>query len=487
MYSYSKFEHNYTKSFFKYTEPISSDYRVFVNGEEIPVYTCRISKYPFNRIWPGHQREFNQTEAASYVNIVSDEEIKIEVISRLEYKKAFIKPYSKNVECKEKDGKISFTLSQNGHYVLECDSYHHLLYIFNSKPIIAPKSEEATYYFGAGIHFAGKITLKSNESMYIDKDALVYGCIYAENAENIRIFGNGILDDGCEERIANKCYESYTNGNLKFYDCKNIKIEGIGMKNSAIWCLNFFGCFDVLADGIKIFGQWRYNTDGIDIVNSQNVYINNSFIHSFDDTVTIKGIDRYSHINNENIHIDTCVLWCDWGKCCEIGVETACREYKNISFKNCNILRGGNTALDISNGDYAEIYNVLFDNINVEFNSFDTIEVFQKDDNDKYNAQNTVAVPNLLLIRNSPFRTKGNCAAWGLPPVPETVDLSGINSRNIHDVTVKNINVYYDSGLPLENSKPIIKCIVTPEKDTADFYNINISEINVVIRDGKLY
>jgi len=49
---------------------------------------------------------------------------------------------------------------------------------------------------------------------------------------------------------------------------------------------------------------------------------------------------------------------------------------------------------------------------------------------------------------------------------------------------VKNINVYYDSDLPIENSNPIIKCIIAPEKDTDDFYNINISDINV---NGKSF
>ena len=77
MYTYSKFEHNYTKSVYNYIEPISEDYRVFVNGEEIPVYTCRISQYPLNRVWTGFQRPVEQTELASYVNIVSDEEIKL--------------------------------------------------------------------------------------------------------------------------------------------------------------------------------------------------------------------------------------------------------------------------------------------------------------------------------------------------------------------------------------------------------------------------
>ena len=44
MFSYSRFNHNYAKSAFKYEELISKDYKVLVNGEEIPVYTCRISQ-----------------------------------------------------------------------------------------------------------------------------------------------------------------------------------------------------------------------------------------------------------------------------------------------------------------------------------------------------------------------------------------------------------------------------------------------------------
>lgn len=131
----------------------------------------------------------------------------------------------------------------------------------------------------------GKIVLKSGDSVYLDKNALVYGCLFAENAENIHIYGNGIFDDSGEERFCEHCYEPYTNGNVKFYDCKNVKIEGVGFANSAIWCVNLFHCSGVEIDGINVFGQWRYNTDGIDIVNSNGIVIRNSFVHSFDDTI----------------------------------------------------------------------------------------------------------------------------------------------------------------------------------------------------------
>lgn len=484
MVSYSKFEHNYNKSSFKYKEPISCDYRVFVNGSEIPVYTCRISKVPFNRAWPGHQREINQTEIASFVNIVSDEEVNIEVIVNGEYEKIILKPYSKGITYENKDGRIAFKLKEHGQFVFGKNSLHNCLYIFNSKPITCPEQDSVTYYFGPGVHMPGKIQLNSGESVYIDKDALVFGCIYAENAENIKIFGNGILDDSSEERFFVHCYESFTNGNVKFYDCKNIKVEGVLLRNSAIWSVNLFHCFDVELDNIKVFGQWRYNTDGVDIVNSQNIILKNSFVHSFDDSVTIKGIDRYIDTNNENIVTENCVLWCDWGKACEIGFETACREYKNIVFKNCDIIRSAGYALDIANGDCAEISNVIFENINVEYNSFDDMMVLQNDDEHQY-SYDTSWKRMLICIKNDRFRSDFYCNdTWGIPKELAPIDLSGIKKATVHDVLVKNITVYYDEKIPTDDGKYNIAIEIDSCLEDVEHYNITLE--NIVINGAKL-
>ena len=230
MLSYSVFKHNFDKSPYPYKEPISEEYTVYVNGEEIPVYTCRISKFSFNRIWPGHQRDAGgQSEVVSFVNIVSDKALDIKVKPKFEYKKIMIKPYSKEISHTDVGGEISFTLENCGQYVMMADSHLHTLYIFNSKPIPCPDKNDVTYHFGPGVHMPGKITLRDNESIYVDKDALVFGCIYAENAKNIRIFGNGLFDDSCEGRIDNSCYENYTNGNAKFYECSNLKIPTLSV------------------------------------------------------------------------------------------------------------------------------------------------------------------------------------------------------------------------------------------------------------------
>jgi len=478
MIDFSAFQYQGDKEFYRFQEPVSRDYRVYLNGREIPVYTCSISAWPFNTIWPGHQRPVSQTVGASFVNLVCDEAVTLEVEPLIPCERPLLKPYSRHVEMEKTNGRCRFTLTKNGGYVFMCGTYQHCLYIFNSRPSLCEDLASVTHYFGPGIHFAGKITLHDNESLYVDKDALVYGCIYARGASNVRVFGNGLFDDSTEERVGNYCYEEYTNGNIKFYDCENVSVEGVLFRNSAIWCVNLFGCRCVKLDDVKVFGQWRYNTDGVDVVNSQDISIENSFIHSFDDTITIKGIDVYKEISNQRIHVKNCVLWCDWGKTCEVGIETVCREYSDISFTHCDILRAGNTALDIQSGDCAEIHDILYADINVEYNAFDSPPLYQAREDQVYDLADQHDIPHLVSIRNYPFKTPDNIQAWGLAdgPLP---DLTGIHPGCVRDVTVRNINVWYDPLLPLKDGKYDVRVIVQRDRGETPFSNIRVEGISV--------
>ncbi len=485
MFTFSNFKHEWEKSIFPCDVPKSKDYKVFVNGQEVSVYTCRISAYPFNTWWPGHQRSVNQSEIVSYVNLVSDEELEIEVepLTKKADGKIMIKPYSKEIAPKRVDNKIVFSLKENGAYVFEIDDYHGLLYIFNNKPVSCATPENVTYYFGKGVHFPGKITLKSNESVYVDKDALVYGCIFAENAENIHIYGNGLFDDSGEERFSEHCYEPYTNGNVKFYDCKNIRIEGVGFMNSAIWCINLFHCFDVEIDGINVFGQWRYNTDGIDIVNSQNITVKNSFVHSFDDTITVKGIDRYAFESNKNMLFEHCVLWCDWGKTCEIGLETAAHEYRNIIFRDCDILRGGNAACDIQNGDWADVHDITFENIRLELESFYTRGSYQETQEQVYTKKDEIEIARVLCIRNKRFREA--YAFLNIADGQGDIPLGDKRYASVHDIKIKDINVYCDEKIMRENGSQCVILDIRNSIPTTEYRDISVE--NVKLNGKRLF
>ena len=103
-------------------------------------------------------------------------------------------------------------------------------------------------------------------------------------------------------------------------------------------------------------------------------------MHSFDDSIMIKGIDKYAETDNTDMLIENCVIWCDWGKALELGLETACEEYTRITFRNCDVIRGGNTACDVQNGDCARVHGILFEDIRLELESSYTPAVYQKSD-----------------------------------------------------------------------------------------------------------
>lgn len=67
---------------------------------------------------------------------------------------------------------------------------------------------------------------------------------------------------------------------------------------------------------------------------------------------------RYNKLN-ENILVERCVIWCDWGRALEIGAETNAPEYRNIIFRDCDIIHGSSVMMDIQHHNRAEIHHIL--------------------------------------------------------------------------------------------------------------------------------
>lgn len=423
---------------------LNTDFEVKINEIPCEVRECRVSAIPFNRPWPGKQRPYNQSESAGFISFSADEKVEIRVKRKQPFEKAFVRPLSKNVAVNIVNDEAVFILSEHGQYVLEFGNTHNALHIFFNKVKEYPKAKDATVYFGSGIHFPGVITLRDNDTVYIDEEAVVFGSIYSPGAKNVKIFGGGVLDNSTEERITEHCYENHTKGTFRIYNCENIDVSDIILTNSSTWALSMFDCKNIHIDNVKIVGHWKYNTDGIDVVNSENVLIENCFIRSFDDTISIKAI--YNHPKPmQNLTIDNCVMWCGWGKNCEVGIETDGVEYKNIVFKNCDLIHNSVGAMCISNGNQADIHDIIFENMNVEFQSDTMCEVLQREDNQKYESGNRCMPP--CVIRNSltqyPIRKKSKDGI-----VRKFSEKLG----DVHDVTYRNINIYTDK----DDLKPII-------------------------------
>ena len=86
-------------------------FRVFVNGKEAPLNCARVSAVPFNRRWPGYQRQKSQTEMINFLSFATDEEVFIEVIPLSPFEDVVIRPLSLGIKPDVTDGKISFKLN----------------------------------------------------------------------------------------------------------------------------------------------------------------------------------------------------------------------------------------------------------------------------------------------------------------------------------------------------------------------------------------
>ncbi len=442
----------------------NKDYTVTLNEKECPVRGCRVSAIPFNRIWPGKQRDMSQTEEAAFITFSADEAVTVRIKAHRNFQRAVVRPLSKQINPEIINGEIVFQLSKAGSYVLELDGFHHALHIFYNPIKEYPEAEQATYFFGPGLHFPGTIHLRDNDTIYIDEEAIVFGSLYSTGAENIKIYGGGILDNSCEERILEHGYENYTKGNCRLYQCNNVTIEDVIMTNSSTWILSMFYCNHVTIDNIKLVGHWRYNTDGIDIVNTSNVLIKNSFIRSFDDTITIKGIYEYNQ-PIENITVDNCVLWCGWGNTCEIGVETWAPEYNNICFQNSDVIHSSAPALAILNTNDAEVHHITFQNINVEFQKDTMVEMIQETDESEYDKYDIPSTPVLIALKNyrrsKYYTTEEGTYEYVLPE----------EYGWIHDVFFNNIRVFAEEGITTP------KIIMKSDDEHQAFENITISNL----------
>ncbi len=367
------------------SERVCADYEVWIDDVKAPVWECRVSAIPFNRVWPGYQRSLDQTETAGFATWQTDSSTTKIVVKTTKSVEALqnvvVRPTSLGITPKidAEKKEISFEAPGASPIVLEVGGFHNALHLLPFPIYARPEKLDASNlrYFAPGVHKVGRVQLKSGEEVYVDAGAVVYGGFYAENAENIKISGPGIIDAAPFER-------GVTNGIFKFSKCKNVLIDGIIQRDPDVWSTTLFQCDDATIRNTKLVGLWRYNADGIDVCNSENVLVEKSFLRTFDDGLVVKGLGDAVEKPSRNLVFRENVIWCDWGRAMELGAETRAPKFENIRFENSDIIRTTHIAMDIQHGDRAKISNVVFDNIRVEFDDEAPTPVYQDSDEQKY-------------------------------------------------------------------------------------------------------
>lgn len=388
-------------------EEACRDYKCEINGRAVVCDTARVSAVPFNRRWPGHQREKEQTELVNFLSFAAEGETEIVIYPQKPFGGVKIRPERLDAEIVvEPDVKIVVRLHSPAYFTVEPYGVNGALHVFaDPMPAYDVGKGKNVIYYGAGVHDAGNIELKSGETLFLDEGALVYASVCAVDAENIRILGRGILDNGRnKEKILYEanveendtaCANAERRNAIDLVRCRNAEIDGIVIRDSLVYNIDCVSCENVNIRNIKIIGCWRFNSDGVHFANCGDCSLTDSFLRCYDDSVCVRGYaafeyDRWlkgksGHRNAcKNIRVANCTIWNDWGKGLQVGTETYAEEICDIRFENCDIIRVSAGAMFIWLVDNARIHDVLFKNIAAEYDDVNRPERIQRKDGETY-------------------------------------------------------------------------------------------------------
>jgi len=336
-------------------------YRVYAGGAPLFVHEARVSARPVNQVWRGYQRPVQQTEPAAFVSFDMNKPVELRVVCNFEVFNAFLRPDGAGIAARRKDDEVYVTLDKPGNYTLDVNGAHNALHIFANPPAARPP--EGALYFGPGIHKPGVIQAQSGQTIYLDEGAIVYGAVIVRECENVRVTGRGILD-------GSRFHREKQNNVLLLEGSRGVTVDGIVLRDAPTYALSATACENLTINNVKVIGQWRYNADGLDLHNTRHARITDCFVRTFDDCIVLKSRAEYQGYSAgamcmEDVRVERCVLWNDWGRALEIGAETVGAYMRDIAFRDCDVMHFLFIACDVQACGDAEIYGVTFEDIRV--------------------------------------------------------------------------------------------------------------------------
>ncbi|MBQ6472686.1 MAG: hypothetical protein IJJ33_11930 [Victivallales bacterium] len=422
--------------------PTESCYQAWLDGQPLAVRPIRISRQPFNQWAADYQRPVDQTEVAGLLKFETDGPARLRVRVERAFQTARIRPLHTQAEVTWQGQELTLSLPGPGYYVLELDGYHQPLEIFaDPKRDFSRERAEANLVFGPGLHFPGVVKLHSHDRVFLDKDAVVYGSFQVDGAEDVKVSGYGIISGSRNRRVGHHCYREGMDGAVRIIDSHRVSFDGPTVLDSCCWSVAVFNSSDLEFARLKVTEAWRYNTDGIDICNSQRVRIHDCFFHSFDDSIVLKGIytegDRDEPV--EDIQVRDCVCWCGWGRTLEIGLESWAPYFRNIVFESCDLIHNNAGAISVHLGGPAPVEDMTFRDIRLEYDASEQQGLHQVDRDQKVTCASPWSGAWIILSNNKMFSPNNMYSAM-------RYDSSREPYGNFRRLTVENITLNIGKG-----------------------------------------
>lgn len=332
-----------------------------------------------------------------------------------------------------------------------------------------------------GEFLSGTVHLRSNVTLWIAPDAVLVAktrfrdfdgsLVRAEGCENIRITGGGTINGQGEyfvkrpkelprlepfavtdiRALTAEYYARIRMGRLGrpnsmvcLQNCDNLLVDNITLYNSMHWTLKIVLSENAEVRDVVVNSNLHVaNTDGVDIVGSQNVLVEHCFISTADDGIVIKNKKEKNPKPVKNVLIRDCEIQTPVNAF-KIGTETYTEisdvRVENIRASLPGLYPGSVSGMSIISMDGAYVHDITIDGFYM----------------------NGVTCP--LFIR------LGDRNRWR--------DQKGMG--RLENITVRNVTA-------VDAELPILISGVTSRGKTQYVKNINLSNFDITYRDNGEY
>lgn len=373
----------------------------------------------------------HKVKKSSMVHFGFEGSVELQVVSRSQQIKIFrIRPLSYDVQSANSGDTIHFNLHQPTNISLEVngDIFHNLQIFADAPEVDKPgKKDKNVVYLSAGVHKMDSLSLKSNQSLYLEAGAVLMGRVVCNQVENVKIHGRGMLYRGQR--------------GVEIIKSSNVSVEDLIFINPTHYTVFGGQSSNIRIKGIRSFSA-RGWADGIDLMSCSDVLIDSIFMRTSDDCVALYG-HRWEYYGDcRNVVVQNSSLWADVAHPIMIGTHGNADPDKsevieNLIFKNIDILNHdepqinyqGCIAINVSDENLAR--NILFEDIRIE--DFEQGQLFnlRVTYNKKYATAPGRGIEN-VLFKNVSYKGKN----------PGISIIEGYSAdRSVKNIVFENLNI----------------------------------------------
>lgn len=352
-----------------------------------------------------------------------------------------------------------------------------------------------------GNFVTGPVVLKSNVELYLSADAFLLGTprradfpennlaiVSAQGQQNIAVTGKGTINGQAhllmadvfrllregkiqdDQWLQKRPTEKNRPNLIYFKNCKKVKVTGITLRDAANWVQNYKECEDLLIDSMTVNSTAYWNNDGIDIVDSKNVRITNSYFNASDDAICLK-----SEITNgycENVYVENCTLRSS-ASGFKLGTGSV-GGFKNITVKNLTVYDTYRSAIALETVDGGFMQDVNISNVKAK-NTGNAIfiRLGHRNTDARYSSIKNVLIDNVIAEIPAGKPDIGYPIEGPAPKVaPHNLvpaSITGLPGHLVQNVTLQNIEISYGGGASKQKAYVSLDSLASVTENTAGY------------------